>query len=69
MMRVSLKFAYDGNGYYGFARQPNLKTIEGDIIKKLIEKNYIKNPKESTFRFIRCETTEEKRQREFMMGL
>jgi len=42
-MKLALKFAYDGKKYHGYARQPNLKTIEGEIIKKLIENNYIKN--------------------------
>lgn len=51
MMKIALKFGYDGSDYYGFARQPNLKTIEGEIIENLIEKNYIQDPKESAFRY------------------
>jgi tRNA pseudouridine38-40 synthase len=49
-MRFAVKFAYDGRKFYGYARQPNLKTVEGDIIKLLIEKGFIKDPKESHFR-------------------
>ena len=36
-MRVALKLAYDGTLFYGYARQPNLKTVEGEIIKTCIE--------------------------------
>ncbi|MBY9021829.1 MAG: hypothetical protein KGD67_12295, partial [Candidatus Lokiarchaeota archaeon] len=34
-MRVAIKFAYDGRRFYGFARQPGLKTVEEEIIKNL----------------------------------
>ncbi len=50
-MRVALKFAYDGKQFHGFAKQPNLKTVEGEIIKILMENGYIINPKKSIFRF------------------
>jgi tRNA pseudouridine38-40 synthase len=50
MMRIALKFAYDGRNFYGYARQPKLRTIEGEIIHKLKQKNYIKNPKGAIFR-------------------
>lgn len=49
-MRIAVKFAYDGRKFYGYARQPNLKTVEGDIIKIFIENGFIKDPKESHFR-------------------
>ena len=34
-MRYALKFGYIGKNYNGYARQPNLRTIEGDIINAL----------------------------------
>jgi len=49
-MRIALKFAYDGMKFQGYARQPKLKTIEGEIIDLLIQNNIIKNAKESKFR-------------------
>jgi tRNA pseudouridine38-40 synthase len=49
-MRIAVKFAYDGRKFYGYARQPNLKTVEGDIIDILVENGFIKDPKESHFR-------------------
>ena len=49
-MRVALKFAYDGEPFYGYARQPNLKTVEGEIINTLIKNKFINNPKNSVFR-------------------
>jgi tRNA pseudouridine38-40 synthase len=49
-MRTALKFAYDGRKYYGFARQPQLKTVEGDLIKSLIKHGIIEDTNESMFR-------------------
>ncbi|MFA4640144.1 tRNA pseudouridine(38-40) synthase TruA [Pyrococcus kukulkanii] len=34
-MRVALKIAYDGTRFHGFQRQPNVRTVEGEIIKAL----------------------------------
>ncbi|CAB49913.1 tRNA pseudouridine(38-40) synthase TruA [Pyrococcus abyssi] len=34
-MRVAFKIAYDGTRFHGFQRQPNLRTVEGEIIKAL----------------------------------
>jgi len=48
-MRIAIKFAYDGRFFNGYARQPNLKTVEGDIINSLKEKGFIKNVKEAFF--------------------
>jgi tRNA pseudouridine38-40 synthase len=50
-MRVALKFAYDGKQFHGFARQPNLKTVEGEIIRILLENNYIQDTNKSIFRY------------------
>lgn len=34
-MRVALKFAYDGTKFHGYARQPEVRTVEGDILRAL----------------------------------
>lgn len=36
-MRYAFKVAYDGARYFGFARQPGLPTIEGELLKALKE--------------------------------
>lgn len=37
MPRLALKFAYDGRKFTGFQRQPNVRTVEGDIRRTLVE--------------------------------
>lgn len=49
-MRIALKFAYDGRKFHGYARQPQLKTIEGEIIKTLVKHGFIEDTKESRIR-------------------
>lgn len=49
-MRVAIKFAYDGKQFHGYARQPNLKTVEGELIKALVKYGFIEDTKESFFR-------------------
>lgn len=49
-MRVALQFAYDGQGFHGYARQPGLQTIEGELISKLQSEGFIENVKTSQFR-------------------
>ena len=49
-MYIAIKFAYDGRNFYGYARQPKLKTVEGELIKSLIKKEIIENTKKSCFR-------------------
>ncbi len=49
-MRIAIKFAYDGRAFHGYARQPNLITVEGALIELLLEHNVIKDPKKSSFR-------------------
>ena len=34
-MRVALKFAYDGTKFHGYARQPDVRTVEGEILRAL----------------------------------
>ena len=49
-MRIAIKFAYDGRKFYGYARQPNLKTVEGELIKELVKHSIIEDTKEAIFR-------------------
>ena len=49
-MYTAVKFAYDGRKFHGYARQPQLKTVEGKIIKSLIKHGFIEDTKESYFR-------------------
>lgn len=49
-MRIALKFAYDGRKFHGFARQPNLRSVEGDLLNTLIKLNIISDVKKSCFR-------------------
>jgi len=49
-MRIALKFSYDGGVFHGYARQPNLKTVEGEIIEKITKNNIIEDLKTSIFR-------------------
>ncbi|MEE9409767.1 MAG: hypothetical protein V3V41_02450 [Candidatus Heimdallarchaeota archaeon] len=49
-MRYFVKVYYDGRNYYGYQRQPNLVTIEGEIINALVDTNHIDNAEESNFR-------------------
>ncbi|MCD6108520.1 MAG: tRNA pseudouridine(38-40) synthase TruA [Thermoplasmata archaeon] len=48
-MRVALKIAYDGRRYHGFSRQPNVRTVEGNILDFLIKENIIKNPRKAKY--------------------
>ena len=49
-MWYALKFAYDGINFHGYARQPNVYTIEGSIINALEILGLINNPKINRFR-------------------
>ena len=49
-MRILVKFAYNGRNYYGYARQPKLKTVEGSIIKALVKHGLIIDTKDAYFR-------------------
>jgi tRNA pseudouridine38-40 synthase len=49
-MRLAAKFAYDGRKFHGYARQPNLKTVEKEIINTLIKHDFIEDAVESNFR-------------------
>ena len=45
-MRIAVKFAYDGRSFSGYARQPKLKTVEGELIKTIKQRNN-ETPKQS----------------------
>lgn len=46
MRKVALKVAYIGTDFHGFQRQPNHKTVEGELILALREANLIDNLKD-----------------------
>lgn len=50
-MRIALKFAYNGMDFHGLSRQPNVNTVEGKIINSLIQKELIRDVKNSNIRF------------------
>jgi tRNA pseudouridine38-40 synthase len=43
MRRVALKIAYLGRDYYGFQRQPGLKTVEGELLSGLDEASLVED--------------------------
>lgn len=43
MIRVALKVAYLGTDFYGFQRQPGLRTVEEEILQTLKKVNLINN--------------------------
>jgi tRNA pseudouridine38-40 synthase len=47
---MALKFAYDGKNFHGYARQPNLTTVEGELIESLVKHGFIDDAKASLFR-------------------
>ena len=50
MSHIALKLGYIGSNFYGFQRQPNLRTVVGELIYHLEKLNYIDSPKENHFR-------------------
>lgn len=49
-MRVAVKFAYDGRGFSGFARQPGRRTVEGDLLSMLQEWGAIQSLEAARYR-------------------
>ncbi|KZX14976.1 tRNA pseudouridine synthase A [Methanobrevibacter cuticularis] len=49
MKKVALKIGYIGTNFYGFQRQPNLRTVEGEIIYVLKKLGYIEDLESSKF--------------------
>lgn len=48
--RVALKFAYDGTKFYGFQRQPDKTTVEGELVNALVKVGAIKSARECGYR-------------------
>lgn len=49
-MRVALKFGYDGSGFWGYQRQPDVRTVEGEIIRGMEVVRMISDVEENNFR-------------------
>ena len=50
MKRTALKIGYIGTNFHGFQRQPDLRTVEEELIYHLRKLNYIDDLKKSRFR-------------------
>ena len=50
MKRTALKIGYIGTNFHGFQRQPDLRTVEEELIYHLRKLNYIDDLKKSIFR-------------------
>lgn len=50
MKRTALKIGYIGTNFHGFQRQPDLRTVEEELIYHLRKLNYIDDLKQSRFR-------------------
>ena len=48
-MRVALKIAYDGTRFHGYARQPNVRTVEGEILHSLRRAKLLDDPRAARF--------------------
>jgi tRNA pseudouridine38-40 synthase len=48
-MRVALKFGYDGSEFWGYQRQPKVRTVEGDILRGLKKTKMITDVKDNNF--------------------
>ncbi len=49
-MRVALKFGYDGSRFWGYQRQPDVRTVEDDIIAAMKKTQMILGVEENHFR-------------------
>jgi tRNA pseudouridine38-40 synthase len=48
--RIALKFAYDGSGFYGFQRQPEKITVEGELVRALARIGAIRSARDCGYR-------------------
>lgn len=49
MARLALKLGYNGRSFYGYQRQPHVRTVEGDIIRACIKMRAFDSPDEAEF--------------------
>ena len=49
MARIAMRIAYDGAPFSGFARQPGLRTVEGEVIHALLRARAIRGVRSSRF--------------------
>ncbi len=49
-VRVALKIAYDGREFHGYARQPDTRTVEGEVVRALTKAGLIEGLEASQFR-------------------
>ncbi len=49
MPRLALKFGYNGSSFYGYQRQPGVRTVEGDIISACTKMQAFSEPSEADF--------------------
>ena len=51
MKKIALKIAYNGISFHGFARQPSVHTVEGEIVKQLINRDIIRDITSAMIRY------------------
>ena len=51
IVRYAIKIGYDGSHFNGFAMQPGKKTVEGEILKRLIKTKMIEDRKQCKFQY------------------
>ncbi len=50
-MRYAIRVGYDGSHFNGFSMQPGIRTVEGEIIKRLVDARLIKGRKDAKFQY------------------
>jgi len=48
-MHLAVKFGYDGSAFHGSQRQPDVRTVEGDVIEALVSNHAIDDPGTARF--------------------